>query len=337
MQLVISDSRYSLDRHSVASRHAAAARPTWARLALTLLGGLAGLAVATVSALAQPAHLAKGNQLVDEIVAAQSQGVYTGVVAGSTVFLNRYGGTWDTAGDLSFIRFFDATRPAAVGPYAANYTTCAPFVTHLLKETYGWDWKQTSIPDLLAPGTFVAKASPKSYLYVSAIKNLVGFQSQATKLLDVLPGDIAARWEVGTDEGHTMVVVSVNSASAKAYPATSTDANFVSDLAGSTYYEVTVLDSSSTGHSNDTRLITYGGTTDLSGGVGRGTIGVFVNAAGNVIGHTWSLPTSNYLTTKNGVTSVNPSWLSGIKTRLKKQTDVELVFGRLPALPALAP
>jgi len=322
MQLVISDPHFP----------GYAARPTWARFFGTLVLG-AGCLIGAATLAAQPTHLARGQRLVDDITAAQSQGTYTGVVDGATVFLNRYGGSWDTPGDLSFIRFFDASREATVGPYAANYTTCAPLVTHLLKNAYGWDWKQYSIPDTLNQDTPVAKASPKSYLYVSAIKHQVGFASQITHLLDVLPGDIAARWEVGTDEGHTMIVVGVNLASAKAYPAASTDANFESALAGSTYYEVTVLDSSSSGHSNDTRLITYGGKAELSGGVGRGVIGVFVNASGAVIGHTWSLPTSSYLTTKNGVATINPSWLSGIKTRLKKQADVEMVFGRMPVLP----
>lgn len=293
------------------------------------------LGASTVSA--QPAHLAKGNQLVDEIVAAQSQGVYTGVVDGATVFLNRYGGSWDTAGDLSFIRFFDATRAANVGPYAANYTTCAPLVSHLLKYTYGWDWKAWPIPDTLNGDAPVAKASPKSYLYVSAIKHQVGFAAQVTNLLNVQPGDIAARWEVGTDEGHTMIVVGVNAASAKVYPLSSSDVNFVPELAGALYYEMTVLDSSASGHSNDTRMITYGGKTELSGGAGRGVMGVFVNTAGEVLAHTWSLPTSAYLKTSGGVTSVNPSWLSGIKSRLKKQADVELVFGRMPVLPVVVP
>ncbi|MCX6953263.1 MAG: hypothetical protein NTV51_14010 [Verrucomicrobia bacterium] len=321
MQLVISDPHFP----------GYAARPTWTRFFATLALG-AGCLVGAATLAAQPAHLTKGHRLVDDITAAQSQGAYTGVVDGATVFLNRYGGSWDTPGDLSFIRFFDASRDANTGPYAANYTTCAPLVTHLLKNAYGWDWKQHLIPDTLDNDTPVAKASPKSYLYVSAIKHQVGFASQITNLLDVQPGDIAARWEVGTDEGHTMIVVGVNTATTKAYPVSSTDANFEPALAGSTYYEVTVLDSSSSGHSSDTRMITYGGKTDLSGGVGRGIIGVFVNASGAIIAHTWSLPTSNYLTTKNGVTSVNPSWLSGIKTRLKKQADFELVIGRLPVL-----
>lgn len=295
----------------------------------SLHASLFAVAATAVTAFAQPAHLENGLQLVDEIVSAQSQGVYTGDVDGAIVFLNRYGGSWNTPGDQSFIRFFDQ----GTGTLAANYTTCAPFVTHLLKYTYDWNWSDYGIPDPLADNAPVHKSSPKSYLYVSAIKNLVGFGQQITRLADVQPGDIAARWEIGTDEGHTMIVVSVDLGSAKAYPATSTDSNFVPALAGATYYEVTVLDSSSSGHTDDTRFITYNGTTGLSGGVGTGKIGVFTDASGEIVAHTWSLPTSSYLKTKNGVTTVNSSWLSGIKSRLKLQSDVELAVGRLPAQP----
>lgn len=309
--------------------------PRASRLRYIFSAAVISSALGTLAAGAAPAHLAKGHQLVDEITAAQALGVFTGDVDGATVFLNRYGGSWDTPGDLSFIRYFDANRNP--GPYAANYTTCAPLVSHLLKYTYAWDWRQYAIPDTLNNGVLVAKASPKSYLYVSAIKNQIGFASRVTALLSVQPGDIAARWEVGTDEGHTMIVVGVNAASAKAYPLTSNDVNFVPEIAGSTYYEMTVLDSSASGHTNDTRMITYNGKTELSGGVGRGVMGVFVNAAGEVVGHTWSLPTSSYLKTTNGVTAVNPSWLSGIKSRLKKQAEVELVFGRLPVMAPVAP
>lgn len=308
------------------------ARPTWVRFLVTLAVGIAGVA-GTVAAFAQPAHLSRGLQLVDEITAAQALGVYTGEVGGATVFLNRYGGSWSTPGDLSFIRFFNQ----ATNTYAANYTTCSPLITHLLKHTYGWDWKQFGIPDPLADGALVYKSSPKSYIYVSAIKHHIGFTQQLTRLADVQPGDIASRWEVGTDEGHTMMVVGVNPASAKAYPMTSTDANFVPAIAGATYTEVTVLDSSASGHTNDTRMITYNGATELSGGLGIGVMGVFTNAAGEIIGHTWSLPTSNYLKTSKGVTMVNPSWLSGIKSRLKLQGGVELVIGRMPALAPIAP
>lgn len=283
--------------------------------------------------LAQPAHLQKGQQLVDEITAAQAGGVFTGDVNGTNVFLNRYGGSWEDPVDASFIRFFNQ----GTGTYAANYTTCAPLVTHLLKYTYGWNWKQFGIPDPLNQGALAYKSSPRSYLYVSAIKNQIGFVQQSATLAQVQPGDIAARWDVGTDEGHTMMVVGVNFGSAKAYPTTSTDANFIPYLAGSTYVEMTVLDSSSSGHSSDTRMITTNGSTALSGGVGEGVMGVFINNAGQVIGHTWSLPTSNYTKVVNGVTVINSSWLSGIKSRLRKQADAELVFGRLPAMAPVAP
>jgi hypothetical protein len=66
-------------------------------------------------------------------------------------------------------------------------------------------------------------------------------------------------------------------------------------------------------------------------------MGVFTNSAGEIIAHTWSLPTSNYTKVSNGVTIVNPSWLSGIKSRVKLQGAVELVFGRLPAMAAVVP
>jgi hypothetical protein len=300
--------------------------------ARALLLGLATLTLSTIG-FAQPAHLENGLQLVDEITSAQAAGVFTGDVNGATVFLNRYGGSWNTPGDESFIRFLDVNT----GTYAANYTTCAPLVSHLLKYTYAWDWKQVGVPDPLNGDALAYKSSPKSYLYVSAIKNQIGFATHVTELANVQPGDIAARWEVGTDEGHTMIIVSVDTASAKAYPASSTDVNFIPALAGSTYTEVTVLDSSASGHTNDTRMITYNGTTALSGGVGTGVMGIFTDSQGHIIGHTWSLPTSSYLKTSKGVTTINPSWLSGIKSRIKLQADVELVIGRLPALTVVAP
>ena len=298
--------------------------PLWHIFDTTMIG-IVFIIGATV-ALAQPAHLTKGQLLVDEIVSAQTQSVFTGDVNGTSVFLNRYGGSWDSATDASFIRFLDP----ATGTYAANYTTCAPLVTHLLKASYNWDWKLFGIPNPSASGALAYKASPSSYLYVSAIKNLVGFTQRSLTLAEARPGDIAARWEVGTEEGHTMIVVGVNAASAKVYPGSSSDANFIPALAGSTFVEMTVLDSSASGHSNDTRLITYNGSTALSGGVGEGVMGVFVNAAGEIIAHTWSLPTSSYTKVVNGVTVINSSWLSGIKSRMKLQTEVELVIGRLP-------
>ncbi len=304
------------------------ATPTLARF----LGTLALVGSAAV-ALAQPAHLVQGQLLVDQITAAQSQGIYTGDVNGANVFLNRYGGSWNSNSDPSFIRFFDQAN----GVHAANLTTCAPLVTHLLLHTYGWSWNNVGIPDPLAGGALAFKHSPKSYLYVSAIKNLTGFASRALTLAEVQPGDIAARWDIGTDDGHTMIVVGVNFASATAYPLNSGDSNFLPALAGATYVEMTVLDSSSSGHSNDTRYLTYNGTTALSGGLGEGVMGVFINNAGEMIAHTWSLPTSSYTKLVNGAPVINSGWLGGIKSRVKFHNATELVIGRLPAMPAIVP
>lgn len=306
-------------------------RSSWHRVLTTVVAGAALAAAA--SAPAQPAHLVQGQLLVDQILAAQSQGIHTGDVAGATVFLNRSGGSWDSKTEPSFIRFFDQAN----GVHAANFTTCAPLVTHLLKHTYGWSWKSHGIIDPLNHGALADKHSPQSYLYVSAIKNLTGFVSRARTLAEVQPGDIAVRWEVGTDDGHTMIVAGVNFATAKAYPQASSDANFLPALAGATYVEMTVLDSSSSGHSNDTRLITYNGTTGLSGGVGEGVMGVFINQAGEIIAHTWSLPASSYPRLVNSAPVVTSGWLSGIKSRVRFQHATELLIGRLPALPAIVP
>lgn len=271
-----------------------------------------------------PRHLDRGLELVAELLDAQHVGVFA--ESGGTL-LNRYGGSWNSASDPSFIRFVD-TGAGLPG----NNTTCAPLVTHLLKHTYGWDWSQVPIFDPLL-NTWVATASPKAYRYVSAIKLHTGFVQQLTRLADVRAGDIAAYWDIGTDDGHAMIVASIDFSSAKPYPSTTTGADPA--LAGTTFIEMTVLDSSASGHTNDTRLVTINGVTALTGGAGVGIMGVLINATGEIVAHTWSLPTSSYTTVKNGVTIVNPSWLSGLTSRLKFQTSRELVFGRLPPLAPL--
>lgn len=284
------------------------------------------------------AHLERGLDLVDEIVAAQKSSVFTA----NGVFLNRYGGSWGSTTDASYFRAADLVH----GIQAANTTTCAPLVSHLLKSTYGWNWSNYQIPDLLKPGTTLSGPSPKSYLYVSAIKHKVGFAQQLTKLEDVKPGDIAARWEVGTDDGHTMIVVKVDLASGKDYY--NDNASALTALKDTVLYEVTVLDSSATGHTVpapagtykpaalpadkiDTRYISYNGGTGLSGGVGYGIIGVLVHkTTRQIVAHTWTLPDSDYVLAKNG-------WTQGVNSRAKIQgSGWELAFGRLPTdLPTL--
>ncbi len=104
MQLVISDTRSA----------APFTRPTWTRFFVTLALG-AGCLVGAAALAAQPAHLTKGLQLVEEITSAQKVGVFTDA---NNVPLNRYGGSWNSASDPSYIRFLN--QPAGTLP--ANHT-----------------------------------------------------------------------------------------------------------------------------------------------------------------------------------------------------------------------
>ena len=120
-----------------------------------------------------------------------------------------------------------------------------------------------------------------------------------TRLDQAQPGDILSWWTVGSDSNdHSMLIVAVDWQSAKAYPAD----HALSDpaLAGTTYYEVEVVDSSSGTHTNDSRVVSVNGVDTQIAGIGTGTIGLLVNASFEIVGYTWSLPTSNYDTQRTG-------------------------------------
>lgn len=293
------------------------ARPTWTRFFATVAVG-AALLVGAISAFAQqPAHLANGLRLADEIGAAQDAGIYTDA---NNVPLNRYGGSWNSTTDASFIRFLDAANGIRPG----NNTKCSPLVTHLLKYTYNWSWSSHTFFDpLLQINKTVA--SPTPYQYIALLKAGKGFASQVTRLDQALPGDILLWWQVGTDDkDHAMIIVNVDLASAKAYP--TTHAKSKAELAGTTYYEVEILDSSANLHSKDSRLVNVAGVDTHIPGIGTGTIGVLVDANFTIVGVTWSLPTSNYTTQRGG-------WLDGLHSRLKPVPAYEIAIGRWPAQP----
>lgn len=277
-----------------------------------LLLSLAAAATLASTAFAQPAHLNKALQLVDEITGAQDAGVFTDA---NNVALNRYGGSWGSATDASFIRFADVAN----GVLPANNTKCSPLVTHLLKYCYGWNWKNYTFID---PITNAAKStsSPAPYQYIALTKQSKGLARVST-LNQVQPGDILSWWTVGSDSNdHSMLIVSIDWASAKAYP---TDhALSDSSLTGTTYYEVTVVDSSSGAHTNDSRVVNLNGVDTVISGIGTGTIGLLVNASFEIVGYTWSLPNSNYDTQRTG-------WMQGFHNRLKRTPTYEAVISRL--------
>lgn len=306
MQLVISD----------VSSTTAFARPTWTRF-FTTLALSAGCLVGAATLAAQPAHLTKGLQLVDEITAAQKVGVFTDA---NNVPLNRYGGSWNSASDPSYIRFLN--QP--VGTLPANNTKCAPLVTHLLKVAYNWSWYSVANLSFYDPLLKITKtsASPAPYQYIALLKAGKGFASQVTRLNQALPGDILLWWNIGSDEhDHAMIIVNVDAASAKTYPTDLAASNPA--LAGTTFYAVRVLDSSSGVHTSDTRIVPVNGVDTQIAGAGLGTIGILVNANSEIVGTTWSLPISDYATQPD-------NWLDGLHARLKLQSVTEAVIGRMP-------
>lgn len=289
------------------------ARPTWTRFFGTVVITLA-IILGAISAFAQPLHFTKAVQLADEIGAAQDVGVFTDA---QNVPLNRYGGSWNSATNPSFIRF--ANLPAGVLP--GNNTKCSPLITHLLKHCYNWNWSAHSFYDPLLKLTKTS-ASPAPYQYIALLKAGKGFAQQVTRLDQALPGDVLLWWRVGTDDSdHAMLVVSVDLASAKPYPTDHAYSNPA--YAGTTLYEVQVLDSSGSTHTNDSRIVPVNGVDTHIPGIGTGTIGVLVNANFQIVGVTWSLPTSNYVTQRGG-------WLNGLHSRLKPVPTYEVAIGRWP-------
>lgn len=265
----------------------------------------------TVALAQQPAHLTAALQLVDEITAAQAVGVFADA---SGTPLNRYGGSWNSATDASYIRFADI----AAGVLPGNNTKCSPLVTHLLKHSYGRDWRQFSFFDPILQTT-KSVASPTPYQYVVLTKDGKGL-TRIARLDEVQTGDLLHWWQVGsTDSDHSMIIVGVDWASAKAYPTN----HALSDpsLAGTTYYEVEVVDSSSGVHTDDSRMVTVNGVETQVAGIGTGTIGLLVNANSEIVGYTWSLPTSDYVTKRTG-------WMNGLHSRLRRLPAYEAVISR---------
>lgn len=254
--------------------------------------------------------------LLDQILDCQDAGIFTDA---QNVSLNRYGGSWTSKTNPSFIRFADYGN----GVLPANNTKCSSLVTHLLKNLHGWNWKDFTYYDPVLQVNR-STASPEAYQYVALIKQQKGLVEIPT-LDQARAGDILAWWEVGKSSGdHTMLISSIHWESAKPYPLGYANSNPA--LAGTTYYEVTVVDSSSDTHSDDTRLVDINGVETHIAGIGRGIIGILVNENLEIIGRTWSLPTSDYTTQTN-------TWVGSLNNRLKLAPTWEFAIGRVPELP----
>ena len=268
----------------------------------------------------EPQHLTDGLQLVDEINATHSLGIFEDA---DEVPVNRYGGSWEDDVDPSFIRFFDQNN----GILPANNTVCAPLVTHLLLHSYGWDWGNIIFKDPLEDGALDTSESPNPWQYVELIRQEKGFADHITNARQAKPGDVISIHYTSGSSGHTAILVDLPLGNPQAYP--QNGANLVPELAGTHFYPITILDSTSSPHSNDTREFTVvdddnNVTNHVITGAGTGQMGIFLDLSGRIKGHLWSVPEEAFGT---------QAWLNRVKSRIKLQGEREMLIGRLPANP----
>ncbi len=155
-----------------------------------------------------------------------------------------------------------------------NRTDCASFMTAILTQSYGY-----TSDDI---GECLGWANPTSAMYYDAIMASSGFELIPT-VFDIEAGDILAiKYPAGTGaSGHVMFAAS------PAVLRTSTSPIY----AGTFQFELTVIDSSGSGHGNyDTRKQPDG---TWATGAGIGTVRLYANAAGAIVGHTWSTISSS--------------------------------------------
>lgn len=255
-----------------------------------------------------PCYLDLGIKLNEEIESMHALGIRSD---SNGEALNQYGGSWKSSSDPSFVRLADLDR----GILPGNNTKGASLVTLLLKEACSWSWWDYSFIDSKT-GRAARTSSPTSSRYVDLIEQGVGFDSEIKDLSKVLPGDVIAIRKWSDWSGHSAIVESIDWASAKAYPVGSgaTDP----DLDGAWIVPVRVLDSTRYVHSDDTRS----SATGSSEGLGLGTMGVVMNEAYEIIGHTWSLPTADIGTDSD-------RWVSQFQSRFKPQSERKFVIGRI--------
>jgi len=159
----------------------------------------------------------------------------------------------------------DGTSPAR------NRSVCSSLVAAILERAYGL--AETTI------GQWFGTNAPYAVDYEHTIAAGRGF-TLVRKASEIQPGDvIAIAYAPGSHPtGHVMLADSVAHIRRATQPI----------VAGLSQYELTVIDSSHSGHgTHDTRLI---GQTYVTG-VGRGTLRLYARADGTIAGYSWSTRT----------------------------------------------
>lgn len=172
-----------------------------------------------------------------------------------------------------------------VGSPRTAISTCASFMTMLLKHSYGLTDAQFT--------TRLGNLSPSPPQYYQGIVNQSGF-TRITSVSQLVAGDVVGiRYPTGSSPtGHVMMVTSVGALQLRSK---STQTFLATEPTIYGFYDVTVLDSSSTYHgSTDTRYT-------KPGGVGRGgKYRVFVDSKLRVLGYTWSTSGNDYKRESSG-------------------------------------
>src|SRR5579871_4072103 len=152
-----------------------------------------------------------------------------------------------------------------------SHTDCSGFVDALLTHAYGF-----SDSDL--KHWFSVKRRPRAEDYHAVIVKQHGFQ-HIPHVQDAHPGDFLAveyREPDAKNTGHIMLVVDRPRRINPSKPL----------VAGTEQWEVTIIDSSSSGHGpSDTRSLGQGKS---HAGLGQGILRLYTDSAGAVLGYSWS-------------------------------------------------
>jgi hypothetical protein len=163
--------------------------------------------------------------------------------------------------------------------FSRNRTICSSFITELLKRAYGYKARDIR--------GWMGVRKPNAARYYAAIEQQNHFQ-KINHVQDIQPGDlIAIRYTNATNASDTARRPSGHVAVVAKEPVRR-DRATSPKVRGTIQYELTVIDSSHSGHgSSDTRRLpdqTWG-----DAGAGMGTMRLYTDEQGQVVGHTWSL------------------------------------------------
>ena len=159
--------------------------------------------------------------------------------------------------------------------YYSTLANCSGFLTRVLQQAYGWTDTDMSL--------WMGRTAPLAEDYHDTIVAGDGF-TRVLAVDQIAASDIIAiRYPEGSAvSGHVAIALS-----AATLRATAT-APLVS---GTSQYEITVLDSSTSGHGpTDTRLASDG---TWNQGAGVGVMRLYADASLNIVGYTWSTYTAS--------------------------------------------